>query len=428
MKTVELSLALVPQMLPTAVSFAEQSGKAFGLGQIRQQKLAQAVEKLFSFLVAHDTQGSMVRLLCWDGGFYVKLDCIFPINVLPAAAFNITAKEQYEDEDCLEKLGMLLAVRAVDRIDVVRKHHNLLEVSLVVEKEFAIGACSLTPLLASERYTVKNVGMEEIKQFAQRVTADYGVDAPAFFKFPGKVVNMVSSSEYNAALAIDGKGNVGAGVLWRQMGKMVEFYGPYLFAKQAGLAQAVTDAALAKLASTKAVCMVSMQPTADIPQGYFEILGDIMFQKPDSRQVQQRVLYRQLDEDNGAVVYANPALHPFLQDCYNRLILPRTIIPADNAGENLPKRSAFSVALDWHQHQAVLSKLAVGQDAKNNLSEHVAFLRSEGVPNIFFQLDAGKNEEAILAPALLASGFVPRLVLPWGGKGDVVLFQYGVEN
>lgn len=429
MKTVELSTALAPAMLPMVVNFAEQAGKAFGLSQPKQLKLAQAVEELFSFFAAQDQDDSTVRLLCRSGGYYVELDCIFPMSVLPVAAFNIAPNMQTDSIASLEEMGLLLAARAVDRLDVVRKTRESLEVRLIVEKDYPAGITALEPLDAGERYIVQPAtGIEELKQFAQRVSDVYGAGAPAFFKFPGKVVNMVGSGEYDAALAIDDRGNVGGGIFWRQTGKMAEFYGPYLFAQQAGLAQAALDQALVKLAHTEAVCMVTLQPTSDIPGDYFERLGELVFKEPNNRQTRYKALYRQLGEDSGAVVYVNPVIHSFVKDCYDRLTLPRSIILSDCAGENLAEQSTFSVALDWHLHQAFLSKLAVGQDAQVNLAKHVEILRTEGILNIFFRLDAGRVEEAVLAPALLASGFVPRLILPWGGYGDVILFQHGQEN
>jgi len=426
--TTELSTTLIPEMLPVVTGFAEQAGRVFGLGRERQLKLVLAVEELFIFLSRQDERKSTMRVTCRNGGYYIELACLFPMHVLHASAFNITAKVSPDDDTSLDEMGLLLAARAVDRLDVVRENREFLELRLVVEKEYPQVIAEVAPLAVNGRYVVQAAGNEMFKQFAQRITGAYGKNAPAFFAYPGKIVDMVASGEYDAVLAIDKQGHVGGGIFWRQTGKMIEFFGPYIFVGQEGLAQAVSDQALIKLARTQALCMVNLQPTTEVPQDYFETLGEIAITVGginNEEKVKHQVLYRQLEEDNGAKVFVHPEIAVFMQDCYDLLVLPRTLLTADYAGEAMPEHSAFSVALDWPRQQAFLSVLAVGQDAPDNLKEHIVFLRKEGIVNLFFYLDVGKEEEALLVPALLATGFTPRLVLPWGGYGDLVLFQHG---
>ncbi|MBP2636072.1 MAG: hypothetical protein H6Q72_1979 [Firmicutes bacterium] len=425
--TAEISVLLITEMLPVVTGFAEQTGKAFGLTQAQQHKLVLAMEELFVFLAKQDEQQSTVRVTCRNGGYYVVLACLFPLHILPAAAFNITAKVSLDDDASLEEMGLLLAARAVDRLEVVRENREFLELRLVVEKEYPAASTGLEPLVEQDGYVVQATSHEILKQFAKRVSKAYAKIAPAFFAFPGKVVDMVASGEYDAVLAVNKQGYVGGGIFWRQTGKMIEFFGPYMFIGQEDLAQAVTDQALIKLARSQALCMVNLQPTTEVPQDYFETLGEIAITAGDveKEDVKHQVLYRQLEEDNGAKVFVHPKIAGFMEESYDRLVLPRTLLTTEYAGEAILAHSAFSVALDWPRGQAFLSVLAVGQDALNNLKEHVVFLRQEGIVNLFFYLDAGKAEEALLVPALLGAGFTPRLVLPWGGYGDLVLFQQG---
>lgn len=426
-KNVELSIALTADMLPVVTGFAEQTGKTFGLSRAKQLKLALAVEELFVFLAKQDERRSAMRMTCRNGEYYVELACLFPMHVFSAAAFNITAKVSPDDTASLEEMGLLLAARSVDRLEVVRENREFLELRLAVEKEYPKVTGEVLPLEGNDCYVVQSLNNEMLKQFAERVAGRYGKSAPAFFSYPGKVVDMAASGEYDAVLAVNKHGHVGAGIFWRQTGKMIEFFGPYIFSLQEGLSQIITDQALMKLARTQAICVVNLQPTKEVPQDYFETLGEIVITDSidNSKQVSQSVLYRQLEEDNGARVFVHPEIADFVKECYERLVLPRTILTAEYAGESIPEHSAFSVALDWPQHQAVLSVLAVGADAQSNLAEHVQLLRQEGIINLFFYLDIGKGEEALLVPALLATGFSPCLVLPWGGYGDLMLFKYG---
>ena len=77
--------------------------------------------------------------------------------------------------------------------------------------------------------------------------------------------------------------------------------------------------------------------------------------------------------------------------------------------------------------QVVLTALWVGEDATAVLQQHVAALRQTGFGEIVFQLDAGEASQAELGPALWASGFVPRYILPWGGRGDVLVWTQREE-
>jgi hypothetical protein len=65
-----------------------------------------------------------------------------------------------------------------------------------------------------------------------------------------------------------------------------------------------------------------------------------------------------------------------------------------------------------------------GVDAARNLARHVKALKADDLPNIFFEIDLGHAWQAGLTVPLLEQGFTPRLVLPYGGERDVVVFQY----
>ena len=43
--------------------------------------------------------------------------------------------------------------------------------------------------------------------------------------------------------------------------------------------------------------------------------------------------------------------------------------------------------------------------------------------HLFFEMDAARAWHTDFTPSLLANGFTPRLVLPYAGEGDLVIFQ-----
>lgn len=413
---IEIKVPFKRELIPLVVSCVEQSAQAFGLKKGGSLPLALAAEEVFSFLVAQAEEKETMSLTCRFGGYYVEAVFRFTSRALPMKALNITAAVSAEDERSLEDMGLLLAARSVDYLRFSTEESNM-ALHFIKEKSYPelSSEQSYSNLLGENSFEVVDGQPELLKQFAGRVVNAYGKDVPSFFYFPGKLVDMVASGEYQAALLVDGKSNIGGGLLWKLGNKMVEAYGPYLFLDQPGLAEALIEGCLGRIARTKAVCLVIRNAAPQTPQEYFEQLGN-------------KALYRQLAEDNGAVAFAHPSLTSFLETFYQELFLPREIQEIEYQGESLSPSSAFAVRIDREASKVVICTLAVGDDAPQNLLEHVRVLREEGVHNLFFELDAGVPEQAILGPALLEAGFVPVLVLPWGGRGDLLLLEHKKEE
>lgn len=420
---VELSAPLQVGMLPMVTGCVEQSVQAFGLRREEALALALAVEEVCSFLAAKAAGGQRIRLTCRHGGYYAEVICRFASRALPVRALNITAAVAADDEKSLEEMGFLLAARTVDQLRIFTEGDTM-GIHFIKEKIYPPApAAEPDDFTAKGAFRVFEGDPELLKQFARRVAAVYKHQAPPFFRFPGKVVDMVAGGEYGAVLLVDENRNVGGGMLWRNDGKMTEAYGPYVFNGQPQLARAVVEACLRKFARTGAVCLVIPAATAEAPRDYFETLGQLTL-VVDGVSLEQEALYRQMEEDNGSVTFVHPCLVPFVRDTYDRLCLPRQIEAVEAQGEARSAHSAFAVQLDRPAKKAVLSPLWVGEDAAANLAEHVLALRREGIVNIFFKVDAGVAGQALLGPALLAAGFVPRLIFPWEGRGDIILFAY----
>ncbi len=136
------------------------------------------------------------------------------------------------------------------------------------------------------------------------------------------------------------------------------------------------------------------------------------------------VYFRQLHEDLGCQVWAHPALEGFLRAEYRRLFFAREIRSTQYGGEQCPAYSVFAPEFDRTNHQVTLRAIWDGADASENLSQHLKVLRAENLPNLFFEIDLGHPWQANLSQTLMDSGFRPRLILPYGGESDVVVFQY----
>ena len=132
-----------------------------------------------------------------------------------------------------------------------------------------------------------------------------------------------------------------------------------------------------------------------------------------------------LGEDPGSEVWAHPDLEPFLRDTYRRHAFAREIRLTESQGEKRQPHSVFAVKFERAAGLVTVRPLWDGEDAKETLAEHVRVLQKDGIANIFFRMDLGRAWQANLTPALLANGFSPNLVIPYGGKGDLAIFQHG---
>ena len=64
----------------------------------------------------------------------------------------------------------------------------------------------------------------------------------------------------------------------------------------------------------------------------------------------------------------------------------------------------------------------MGCDLADNLAAHLALLQYENIANVIVEIDTGHNDDTAFAPILYAAGFLPLLLVPDAGAGDLVLF------
>ncbi len=424
-----LNVPLSHDCLHIVTGFAEESAKAFGLADSEALKLTLAAEEVFTHLCQSAKPDHAIGIEAVNGRYYGLLRFTFKAPDFDPRTFNLTARLSLEDEADLKEMGLLIASRAVDRFYLTGSPQRELELVLVKEKAYPEATGLETPGIKEIRNVeIRTPDPDSLKLFV-RMAAAYYPDQfrlPSF-RFPGKVVDMVASGECEAAIASGDRGEISAGVLWRWVGnRLVEFFGPYLFDRgDSRMAQKVMDACLGGIAKTEAMGLMSRCATPELPKEYFESLGTIDLFDPDGRSQPWPIFYRQLREDLGCQVWSHPDLESFLRTEYGRLFFAREILLTKHEGEARPLHSVFSVQFDRNHSQATLRAIWDGEDTSNNLSQHVKILRAEGLPNIFFEIDLSKAWQAALAPVLLEKNFRPKILLPYAGEGDVIVFQHG---
>lgn len=415
--------------VPLATSFSEESAKAFGLDRDGAMRLTLACEEIFVYLCQAGRLDEPITVEAMDGKYYVQVRFLFKDPEFNPRAFNLTARVSFDDTDSLNEMGLLIASRTVDRFHIAGTPRLGLELALIKEKAYSeLADLNVPEIKPGRSFVVKTPEPESLKLFSRLIAAHYPENAsPPAFRLPGKLVDMISSGEYGAALAISEGGDIGGGVLWRWVGnKTVESFGPYLFTQPSGaeLANNLLDSCLGRIAKTDAVGLLHRWATPELPRSYFESLGTIDFIQADGLTTSRPVYYRHLNEDLGCRVWTHPDLEDFLQAEYGRLYFAREIRLTRHGGERRPAHSVFATQFDRTRGQVTLRAIWDGEDVAENLAQHVAILKAENLRNMFFEVDLAYAWQANLLQALTENKFRPRLILPYGGEADVVVFQY----
>jgi hypothetical protein len=252
---------------------------------------------------------------------------------------------------------------------------------------------------------------------------------------------MVASGQYDTQITVDEKDRICGGTLWRHFReKTIEMFGPYLFPNVPSLpagpekeqqdrtAGMLVDGCLERIARTAAVGLLCRYATPFFLNDYFEYLGSVDFVAAEGSRRDQPVYYRQIHEDAGCQIWSHPALEAYLQSEYKRLVLPREIRPVRHEGEIRAPHSVISAHFNREQREVTMSLAWDGRDTAENLSRHLQLFAEEGLSNIFFSIDLAFPWQNLMIPDLLVQNFTPRLLLPYGGKSDLVIFQHKGER
>lgn len=429
---VSLTISSDMQFLPLAISFAEAAAKAFGLEKTDALKLTLACEETFTYICSISKEIRSLAMKVTNGLYYVRVQFLFNAADFDPRAFNLTAQASPEDEKGLDEMGLIIASRSIERFQIF---YNTDGISLVLIKEksyppmLEIGAPESKPL---KDFTIVAPDPGTLKLFSGQIVHYYpDYLYPGDFSFPGKLVDMVASGEFGAAAAVSKERLTGGGVVWfRSSDKMVEIFGPYLFNQPvpSSMAERLISTVIEGLAKTDILFLIIMYATPELPAGYFEPLGTIDIFKADSAPMAITVYCRQLKEDPGSAVWAHPELEEFLKKEYRRLYFARHIRPTVNAGETRPEHSVFAARFVKTRSTAILNAVWDGIDIPDNLDRHIRTLKDEGMLNIFFELDLAHAWQSGLTPVLLQKGFIPRIILPYAGDGDIVLFQHSEDR
>ena len=409
------------QWVSLAQAIVGKSCPVFGLDTKGTDRLTMAVEEVFMHLTqtAGETE---IRLEIIPGGWHVTARLTFCADPSDLWAMNLTTAPLDGDEPDFDHLGLVLASRMVDRFDLNVEGG---QVHLTLRRDLPYPTVTASP---EPRITpkgpltiVSDPDQDLIKAACIRAVGLYKPEQlhQSFFA-PGKLADMVIQGDMTMAVALTPTSEPAGAVCWQ--GKSgIRFFGPYAFDQTRQSAKPLMDHLIQRVVRTGAKGIFSGCATEDLPPGDFETLGTY---GPGVKTGETLVWYRSLGEDSGTSVWSHPTLVSFLEKSYQDLWLMRQITPTQDLGEQHPARSVLSARFRPDASEVLLVPLVGGWDMTACLKNHVSILGAEGYDRILFRTDLSTGWQAALGKAALDAGFTPKLVLPYGGKSDILVFQH----
>ena len=426
-----LKIPAAVDFVPVASSFGRNAARALGLDDRGAMSLGLALEEIFLYLCGLTMVEPQTEITCDSGFYYVKVDIRFRAEGVNLRPLNLAFKMSAEEIDG-EEMSLLVASRLVDRFQFSREDGNLTCLTIYKQKQYEEISADLAESIHSlESFKIRPPKEQEIKLLARRIVTHYPLDSyPRFIRFPGKLVDMTTGGECAQAVAVDPLGRLGGGIIWRlTKGQTVEFFGPYLFnqGQNPEMASALLEACIYSLARSKNLALIGKYASPDMVNKDFQELGSLTTytQNGPHRAV---AWFRLLFEDPGCMSWCHPDLEPYLAGEYQRLVLPREIQTVQDQGEFKPKYSVLSSEFNRRQRSVTIRPVLAGSDVEANLTAHLQLFEKENLPNVFFEIDLDYSWQADFTSALLKLGFKPRMIEPYAGRGDLVIFQLEKEQ
>jgi hypothetical protein len=418
------------RFLPVLTGFVEQSVAAVGLGPAEARALTLAAEELLGYLTRCAASDRPLRVACAGQDHQVNLTIDLDPGALSLRWFNLTSRPvvDLDQDDLSAEIGLVIAARVVDRL-LLSRVGDTLRLDLIKERVYPDPPPASNVAPAGPAVACRSPDGAELALALSVLRDQYGPSLPRDAAHPARMRDMIAAGAWQAVLAVDAAERLCGLLVWRWTSdRVVECLGPWLFDEQPpDTARLLLNDLLGRLARSACVGLVNRHDASALPDGFFETLGTLTRSSVGGERapVEMPVRYRHLAEDAGAVVWTGSRLRPFLQEAFDRMAFARDLydLPAQG-GDAAGSDAVLAVDSDRAAGSVTLRPLWWGPDAPAVVSDHVALLRREGWPDILCELDLGQSWQARFGPALLDAGFAPRLVIPDGGRGDLLVLQH----
>ena len=432
--TASASFPFALPFLPLALEFADKSAIAFGFGQREIAGLVLAVEEIYSYYLEQLAGTAGIDLVLDNDQYQLRLAIRFRMAHPNLRAFNLTYRIDPDDDESLAGLGLMIAARSVTRLSIEFGSDEQVCLQLIREREYPTATMLALPEApSSAALRLSAPSREDLRYFGGLLASGRNDFLPSFLERPEMAADMVDSDSLGAILASAGE-TLAGGVFWRRLSEStIELFGPYLLYPDDDdvVLTRLLDDAVGRISRSGARALLRRQGALRGYERFFDFLGELDLAPPRvAGGIAQSLVwphyYKQLREESGGVIYAEPRFAAFLRTEYDRLCLPRQVRETSPAGQRVGQESGddsvFSIDFEHRRSLATLRLLAKGRDLAENLAAHLALLAHEQIGNVFVEIDSGCDEQIGFVAVLYDAGFLPRLLIPDAGRGDLVVF------
>ena len=414
-----LTLTADHALLPVAVSFVESTCKSFRFGQKETTALMFAAEEIFTYM-SQFNNGVVITLSCQSKAYQMELAFKFNAQTFNLGAFNLTSSVDVTDESSLDVMGLIIASKLVNRF-FMEQSGNSIQIIFIKYRDYGKTAqCTYTPGQLTQPVVTRADAMETL--VVTQMIHESESHLPFELTLPPMACDMQAEGDLKALVLKDKQGTIAGGLFWKRLSNYtVEIMGPFVYGQDqpGSMGEALVEKCLETIGKESVTGVLCQYYGKMIPEHCFEVIGHFAGQK---------VYFRQMQEDTGTAVWLHPLLEKEIRQQYESLFLPRNIIAI--AREQPPSNhySVIATELNRSVNRVVMHPLVMGQDALKNLENHLKLFQSEGYTDMDFQLDLGQSDQGGWVPALIKTGFVPALLLPYGGKGDILIMTCSIRN
>lgn len=426
MHTLTLKAPPSESYLPVALAAAKAAAEAAGLDRREALRFNLVVEEIFCYLSKIDASEA-VSMTFAPSTLAAKVRFDFRAAHFDPALLNANAVVHIDiDGEAPRDLGLLLAAKTADRLKLDNPGADQFHLLAEVDRPRPAGEKLAPPDAFSKPFSLVDDPDALLRAVGQTLYAYPAWSCPGSFLRPERFLDLKAEGVYRDALAVDAAGRPAGLLVFNQAGKKASaFSGPFVFAKgedRETVAELVLTRFLEVVAREGLEIVYSERPTADVPAGWFETLGELP--APGAcGPGKTPVLFRRLHEDMGGQVWTHPDFGPFLAAEYDRLALVRQLHPTPAKTPPRPC-SLFAAEVDRIKSLASLKLVLTGEDQARNLAGQVAMFKQGGVAEVFYFMDLSRAEDAALHPALVQAGFIPRLILPHAGRSDLAVYVH----
>ena len=135
-RLLSLEISARTAYLRVVMQFVESSAIVFGLKKDEYLPLCLAVEEIYVYLCNFVCPGKALEVQCFNGLYYIRVLFRFSAAELNLSGLNIASTITHDRESDLDAMGLMIASRSVDQLNIIVEKNNRICLAITKEKSY----------------------------------------------------------------------------------------------------------------------------------------------------------------------------------------------------------------------------------------------------------------------------------------------------